>query len=841
MFNKKIIMILTIFIVSLLAVSAVNAADISVEDFVSRDDSNNMIGREDNTDLASQDTNNILTVDANSFAQLTPAINGEVYSDSYNENCVGGFKESISDGSDLDQTDSVSNFNKSNSECCSFVIQEENETVFGFRQDSPINGYGVRIHNDTYDGLQVLVQEIDTPNKHFIHTIITEDGWIASHGGDSTNSTHIRILESLAIEMLVSKKIIPESLAEIQKSFNDLFNGYGHVFIKAPDGRYGIAFGETCLYGTLKPGEFLIVPNVYYGFRMGDYSGYGIDPIDAIIEMCSYENTGWNRRNLYTYDYKVHDTADGQKYGVDIYVTDDNGLNVGLNTSKIVSYCYFNDVLYPLSIIPQNPDKLHIATYIFERQSVDSVFEVVSSPKNVVVNSNSLIHYKINNVADGETLVFDLDDNVEFINALVTGGNYYYDLTKNTVYWNTNGSSKEIMLIVKPNAKGVYKIRSHVDDTADEFEVTAYATDSGVVLTADNVTTYKTYYKSLDVYLKDEDGVPLIGEKVSIMVNGAVYYREVTPKGYAPFNIMLQPGEYDAIISYYGDIGSNQTTAKIIVEKTLFTEDLVVSYEDASTFDIYCVDENGTALPKAETDIRIDGVLKSLNTNDEGICKFDISKLDIGNHTITSFNGRTNEIVTNVISIVNITKTELTVNPVTTTYNINKNLVITLTSSKGIIVGAEVNVKVGAISKTLKTNSKGQISVDISSLVPKTSYVATITFDGNSRYYKSTATAKVTVKKATPKLTAKAKTFKRSDKTKKYIIILKTNQKKVMKNTKVTLKVNKKTYTAKTNKKGVATFKITKLTKKGKYTATVTYKGSSYYNKLTKKVKITIR
>ena len=57
-----------------------------------------------------------------------------------------------------------------------------------------------------------------------------------------------------------------------------------------------------------------------------------------MIEICSYENTGWNRRNLYTYDFKVHDTADGQKYGVDIYVTNDNGLNVGLNTSKIVTY-----------------------------------------------------------------------------------------------------------------------------------------------------------------------------------------------------------------------------------------------------------------------------------------------------------------------------------------------------------------------------------------------------------------------------------------------------------------------------------------------------------------------
>jgi hypothetical protein len=321
------------------------------------------------------------------------------------------------------------------------------------------------------------------------------------------------------------------------------------------------------------------------------------------------------------------------------------------------------------------------------------------------------------------------------------------------------------------------------------------------------------------------------------MVGGAVYYREVTPKGYASFNIILQPGEYDAIISYYGDLGTIQTTAKIIVEKTLFTEDLVVSYEDASTFNIFCLDENGTALPKAATDIRIDGVLKTIYTDDEGFCKFDISKLGIGNHTITSFNGRTNEIVTNVITIVNITKTELKVNPVTTTYNINKNLVITLTSSKGIIEGAEVSVKVGTISKTLKTNSKGQVSVDISSLVPKNSYTATIKFAGNKNYIKSTKNVKVKVNKATPKITAKAKSIKKSDKTKKYTVKLNVNQK-----VKVAIKVNKRTYYAYTTTKGVATFKLTKLTKKGKYAATVSSVANKYYNKAKSvNVKITIK
>jgi hypothetical protein len=99
-------------------------------------------------------------------------------------------------------------------------------------------------------------------------------------------------------------------------------------------------------------------------------------------------------------------------------------------------------------------------------------------------------------------------------------------------------------------------------------------------------------------------------------------------------------------------------------------------------------------------------------------------------------------------------------------------------------------------------------------------------------------TAKVT-KKAT-KITAKKKTFKAKTKVKKYAITLKSG-KKAVKKVKVTIKIGKKTYTAKTNAKGKATFKIKKLTKKGKYNAVIKFKGNSAYKASSKKVKITIK
>ncbi len=114
-------------------------------------------------------------------------------------------------------------------------------------------------------------------------------------------------------------------------------------------------------------------------------------------------------------------------------------------------------------------------------------------------------------------------------------------------------------------------------------------------------------------------------------------------------------------------------------------------------------------------------------------------------------------------------------------------------------------------------------------------YTATVT------YQDVQTSAKITVKKATPKITAKAKAFKKTDKIKKYTVTLKNNKNKVISGATVKITVNKKTYSAKTTKKGVATFKLTKLTKKGKFTATVKYAGSKLYNAKSVKVKITVK
>ena len=84
---------------------------------------------------------------------------------------------------------------------------------------------------------------------------------------------------------------------------------------------------------------------------------------------------------------------------------------------------------------------------------------------------------------------------------------------------------------------------------------------------------------------------------------------------------------------------------------------------------------------------------------------------------------------------------------------------------------------------------------------------------------------------------AKSATFKASLKTKKYTVYLKSS--KAISNKKLKLKIKGKTFTAKTNRKGKAVFKI-KLNKKGKFKSKISFAGDNLFNSCKKQVLIKI-
>ncbi|WP_405310334.1 C1 family peptidase [Methanobrevibacter sp.] len=217
-------------------------------------------------------------------------------------------------------------------------------------------------------------------------------------------------------------------------------------------------------------------------------------------------------------------------------------------------------------------------------------------------------------------------------------------------------------------------------------------------------------------------------------------------------------------------------------------------------------------------------------------------RFDKGGVYTLSAQYKNNKFTSNVVEFdfeVKKGKSVLSAKSVSKVYGGSEKSVVTLKDNMGNpIPNTVITFNINGKSTAIKTNAKGQATMALS-LAPN-SYTATVSYGGNDIYSNASAKAKVVIKKATPKIIASKKTFNVKAKTKKYTITLKNNLGKVMKNTKVTLKIKSKTYTAKTNKKGQATFTV-KLTKKGNYKATVKYGGSNLYNKVSKNVSIVVK
>ncbi|MEE0902374.1 MAG: Ig-like domain repeat protein, partial [Methanobrevibacter sp.] len=395
---------------------------------------------------------------------------------------------------------------------------------------------------------------------------------------------------------------------------------------------------------------------------------------------------------------------------------------------------------------------------------------------------------------------------------------------------------------------------------SDEGLITALSEGTSIVTVSfagnDNYTVAQNKTINVTVSLNDasvsaEDITLDIGANATI---GAVSVPEGLKVTYIPDNsgvVTVENGVVTAVkegtakitlkVGGDGIYAENSTTITVTVNKINATVDVLilenVTVGDNSTVNVV-LPEDATG----NVTVKVDGEVVDTVPVKDGSADVTIPSMSAGNHTVNvSYSGDDNYKSSSKTATLSVAKdsTNLTAANVTATYNINKYLVITLKDSKGNpLANSTVTVDLNG-AKNYTTDENGQVKVKVSNLVPKT-YSAKITFDGNGNYLGSDATAKVVVKKATPKITANAKTFKTTTKTKKYTITLKDNTGKAIKNAKVYLKVNGKTYKATTNSKGKATFKITKLDKKGTFKATITYKGSKYYNNVTKKANIKV-
>ena len=424
------------------------------------------------------------------------------------------------------------------------------------------------------------------------------------------------------------------------------------------------------------------------------------------------------------------------------------------------------------------------------------------TPYNITFNSDF-----INNKArtGGGVNFFESLENVVF-NGQFIGNSAVYGgaiAAKNGVIKNTN--------FLKNCAErgGAIHFDSNGTIINCEFEKNN-AEDGGAILSYGNLVIINSVFK---------DNVATLGTNhISLKENASVTLDNTTPKDLEPFRV-----GYLTILNCtnitYGE--SVNITAKI-------------------------TDENNAPLANGTISVMINGKAYTGNVNN-GTATIEIPNINAGIYNVNVTYIADGYLASSPVKF-KVLKQKATIAASNKAYVITYGgkYSISLKDAKGnAIANKKLTFKLnGKNIGSAVTNTKGVATIALTAKILKAAKAGkknlVIQF-ADSNYNTASKTVKITINKEKTKIIAKNAKFKKSKKIKKYSITLKNSKGKAVKNANVVLKVKGKIYKAKTNSKGKATFKISKLNKKGKFNAVIQFKTTSYYKAITKKVKISVK
>ena len=343
----------------------------------------------------------------------------------------------------------------------------------------------------------------------------------------------------------------------------------------------------------------------------------------------------------------------------------------------------------------------------------------------------------------------------------------------------------------------------------------------------------------------------LIGSRIGVLLGGGYYNVTIGTNTYnldaLPFPPTFVTYIARADSRYQSDSGAIGTFSDKF-ESNIAVVNPTVDY--AGNLNINVTDVKGKAIANHEVRVAINNVNYTGMTDENGTASIALN-LNAGTYAAVITSAKVADDYAETTLDANITVIDARTVPTITAASKSVYLLeiskgtsyqITLKDAKGAaLANKEITINFNGANIKATTNSNGVATVKLTVKATESKTV-TIKFAGDNKYKATSKTATIKITKQATKITATKKTFKAKTKTKKYTITLKTKSGKAIAKAKVTLKIKgKKIVKATTNKYGKATFKITKLNKKGKYTATVKFAATKYYTATSKKVKITVK
>ena len=414
--------------------------------------------------------------------------------------------------------------------------------------------------------------------------------------------------------------------------------------------------------------------------------------------------------------------------------------------------------------------------YALSQENLEVSNEVSISETNTVISHDD----NLEDYPEGEVLTSDAEpyyeDNGNQMLSLAIGSEVEVSSIEDSVL----GSAAEDVLSAESVSTSISVSDTHYGKSATHFQVT----------------------------LQDKDGKALSNQTVSLKVNSKSYSAVTNGNGIADVETAaLAVGTYSVTASYAGSssYASSSLSKKVKVLSSLSGNDLTKYYGDSNYLKVTFWKDN-SPLANTKVTITIGGTKYTFTTDKDGVAVAKVS-LNPGKYVATSTNPYSGEQITNNIVVKKDTSS---IKGPGEKYILHYNYftyTVTLTSSHG---GALKNCKVvfsyAGKNVTAKTDSEGKASTVIP-LLDVGTYKITYKYSGSSSVSGCSGSGTIHIHERVNKLTASNLKMNYNDGS-KFTVKATDKSGKPLANKQIRFILDGKTYSAKTNSKGVAKLTI---------------------------------
>ncbi|OWT32709.1 hypothetical protein BGI41_06270 [Methanobrevibacter sp. 87.7] len=625
------------------------------------------------------------------------------------------------------------------------------------------------------------------------------------------------------------------------------------------DDNYSIDFGGSSAVTAYAPSISIINSNFTnnHGGNWTDHGALMVYGSNSIVSSCLFENNtidckgaaihlGGDNVKIVNNTF-INNTMSGIGYMGDGGAIEIQGDNAYISNNTFIGnggkYCVMGGAI---DVLPSYGESATIVnnTFINNTASYGAALYLaqIEGDNSILVADNKFIG---NYAKSGSAIYIESVSNATIVN------NYFEDVTaaknQGVVIYNEYGtvtlSNNAMINCANSSASSIHNDYGIID---------------GVFVTFNNNETsnlLKGETFGIVAKLTDDMGNSISGGKLSIKVNNTVISNEelVGPEfivNYTPKDsgIYLISGDYDS---------SDKVNVKTGVLNVLKGTSISYDIDDDCNVIVKLVDEDSNPISNANIIYSINGTeVGTIVTDDNGIAN--ISGLDGKFNLDLRFEGDDNFAPSNASGMLFIKRVSERLNTTITCKDMNQTAVdfyngeredyfnVTLRDSNGkALANKPVSIGFNGVVYNLTTDANGVARLQIN-LAYSGIYTFAVAFLGDDNYTGSFVVSKITItQKATVLTVPSTITYKLAAQTKSITVTLKgvqaTNKLKYVNavNKVITVVVNGKTYTARTNSKGQAVIKVS-VNKRGTYTVTTRFAGNPTFAAKTTTSKLVI-